>query len=316
MRELTESGQGLYENRQMDDWDPLRYVLAIDRHGGLSGAARALGVTHATVSRNLAKAEAALGQRLFDRLPGGLTPTDAGRAAAARAAAMEAEVAGLGLSLAGREEGPLAITAPPLMLRGHLAADLAALAAAHPAMRLSVLSDNRVLDLHRREADIAVRVARAPAESLWGRRVASQRAGYFATAEVIAAHGPALAGAGGPAPLISFAGWPAPTPRDLALRLKDVRVAAVCDDMPAAIELARAGLGLVRLPFAAARAEPALRLVETLPTLDYAPVWLLTHPDLRRAPLVRLAMTFLADGFAAASADYLRPPERSVTKAV
>ncbi len=300
----------------MNDWNALRYVLAIDRHGGLSGAARALGVTHATVARNLAKAEQALDARLFDRLPGGLKPTGAGRAAVARAAAIEAEVVGLGVSLVGREEGPLAITAPPLMLRGHLAADLAALAAAHPGLRLSVLSDDRVLNLHRREADIAVRVTRTPAESLWGRRVAAQRAGYFATAAFIEAHGAALAGGDGPAPLLSFTGWPEPAPKHLSGRLKDIRIAAICDDMPAALELAKAGLGFVRAPFHAARSEPSLKLIETLPWIDYAPVWLLTHPDLRRAPVVRLAMGFLADRFAAAAAVYRAPPQGSVTNPV
>lgn len=48
----------MYKNRGLiSDWDTLRLVLAIDRHGGVSGAARYLGVTHATVSRRLARAE-------------------------------------------------------------------------------------------------------------------------------------------------------------------------------------------------------------------------------------------------------------------
>ena len=62
----------------MENWDDLKFVLAVARAGGLSGAARKLGVNHSTVSRRLSALEAALGTRLFERLPGGLVPTAAG----------------------------------------------------------------------------------------------------------------------------------------------------------------------------------------------------------------------------------------------
>ena len=58
----------------MSDWDVFRYVLAIQRHGGLSGAARALGVNHATVSRQLDRAEKQIGAKLFDRFQSGGLP--------------------------------------------------------------------------------------------------------------------------------------------------------------------------------------------------------------------------------------------------
>lgn len=294
----------------MQDWDIFRYILAIRRHGGLSGAARALGVTHATVSRNLGRAEEMLGVRLFDRRPDGLVATAEGEAAVRRAEAAEAEFLALDASLAGAEAGPLTITVPPLMLRTHLAGDLRDFVAASPGLELSVLSDNRVFDLHRREADLAIRVTRRPADSLWGRRIAGQRAGYFATPDFIAAHREALE-AGGPVPLISFTAWPDPVPKELAGILPGAFVAARCDDMPAGIELVKAGLGLTRMPLFAGRSEPALTLIQTLPTPAYAPVWLLTHPDMRRAPLVRRAMRFLARRYAASAGLYAGLPELS-----
>ena len=61
------------------DWNDLRSFLAIARAGSLQGAARALGVNHSTVFRRLNALEAALGVRLFDRLPGGYAPTRCGR---------------------------------------------------------------------------------------------------------------------------------------------------------------------------------------------------------------------------------------------
>ena len=62
----------------MLDWDTLRTVLAVHRMGGLSGAARDLQVSQPTVSRRLAKAEADLETKLFDRSQGRLIATEAG----------------------------------------------------------------------------------------------------------------------------------------------------------------------------------------------------------------------------------------------
>ncbi len=60
------------------DWDHLRFVLAVADAGGLSGAARALGVDAATVSRRLDALEAALRCKLFHRTRAGLAPNSAG----------------------------------------------------------------------------------------------------------------------------------------------------------------------------------------------------------------------------------------------
>lgn len=300
----------------MKDWDVFRYLLAISRHGGLSGAARALGVTHATVSRQLDRAEAQLGAKLFDRFQSGLTATDAGDAAVARAEAIEAELLALDLSLTEEHSGPLSITSPPLMMRGHMAGDLRDFAEANPKIELSVLSDNRVFDLHRREADLALRVTRTPAESLWGRKVATQRAGYFATADFERRYQAPLSGSGDAVPVISFTAWPKPLPSDLAEPLPGAYVATVCDDMLAALCLAEAGAALVRAPFHVANATRRLRLVASLPLSEYAPIWILTHPDLRRTPKVRKAMEFLGERFAKAAATYVKPREHPSRKLI
>lgn len=289
----------------MEDWDVFRYLLAIERHGGLSGAARALGVTHATVSRQLDRAEARLGAKLFDRFPSGLTATPAGVAAVARAEAIEGELIALDLTLTPENEGPLSITMPPLMMRTHLAADFRDFARAHPQITLSILSDNRVFDLHRREADLAIRVSRDPAESLWGRKLAEQRTGYFAAPAFIDTHRAALEGSGDAVPLIGFTAWRSPMPAELAEALPGAEVVAVCDDMLAALNLAEAGLGVVRAPMFVGATAPGLQRIETLPRRDYAPIWLLTHPDLRRTPKVRMAMRFLAERFAQAARLYM-----------
>ncbi|MEP1770055.1 MAG: LysR family transcriptional regulator, partial [Anderseniella sp.] len=108
----------------MIDWSDLRFVLETVRQGGLSSAARVLGVNHATVSRRINSAEAAAGALLFDRLPGGYRPTQAGLEAARAAEAMEEASATLGLAIGSRDQtlkGPLSFTAPQLLIERILA---------------------------------------------------------------------------------------------------------------------------------------------------------------------------------------------------
>lgn len=292
----------------MRDWDALRYVLAIARHGGLSGAARALGVNHATVSRQLDKAEALAGVKLFTRLASGLTPTEAGEEAVRRAAAVEAEVLALDLALSARDErttGALAVTVPPLVVGSGFAEDVAAYRAAYPGVALTVLAGNERLNLHRREADIAIRVSHEPDESLWGRIVARQRAGWFATPDFVARHEAALAGGPGAVPLIAFTSWRGAVPRALAAQLPGATVALTCDDMPSAITFAQAGAGMVRMPCFLGLSDPGLRRVPGLALVDYMPIWVLTHRDLRRVPRVAEFMRITAEGFAGRSDLYL-----------
>lgn len=292
----------------MRDWDTLRYVLAIAREGGLSGAARALGVTHATVSRQLDRAEEALGAKLFTRLATGLVLNEAGQAVVARAAAVEAEMLALDLELSARDHGEtglVRLTAPPLMLQSGLAEDLAAFRLSHPGVELELVGNNSILDLHRREADVALRVSRNPAESLWGRVIAQQRAGWYATPEFIAAHEEGIAGGAAPVPVISFTGWEAPLPASLVKQVPGADVALTTDDMVGAMALARAGTAMLRMPCFLGAAHGDLARVPGLGLIDYQPVWVLTHPDLRRVPRISALMRAIADGFAARAALYL-----------
>ena len=56
-------------------WDDLRFFLAVCRSGSIRGAAKQLGVNHATVSRRINSFEAALNRRLFERTAQGYVRT-------------------------------------------------------------------------------------------------------------------------------------------------------------------------------------------------------------------------------------------------
>ena len=283
----------------MDNWDALRFVLAVQRQGGLSAAARELGVNHATVSRQLDRVEAELGQRLFDRLPSGLVATEAGKRAAEHAARIEAEMMALDLELTAKtaDEGVVAVTVPPLMVTDDLAADLAEFKRQNPRVDLKILGDNRVLNLHRREADVAIRVTETPAESLWGRKVAAQRSGFYMAQDFV------LPKENTPLPLVAFTAWKEVMPPDFLASFPKAEIVATCDDMVAAMALVRAGLGVTRMPCFLGDGQGFERVPGQV-LQPYPPIWILTHPDLRKTLRIRKMMAFLADRFSARAGLY------------
>jgi len=159
------------------DWDDIRVFLAVARAGQILGAARRLGVNHATVSRRIAGLEAALGAKLFRRLTTGSELTPAGERLMAVAERMEADMIAARAEIAGEDDeisGTVRIGAPDGFGVAFLAPRLGRLAARHPALSVQLAPVPRPFSLSRREADIAIMVER-PTE---GRLVASKLVDY------------------------------------------------------------------------------------------------------------------------------------------
>lgn len=178
----------------MDDWNDLRLVLAIVRAGSLTSAAKALGVNHSTTFRRLGALEERLGVRLFERLPAGLyAPTSAGERMAATAERVETETAALDRDLLGadlRLSGRLRVTCSETLAYALLTPCVADFRAAQPGIVLDLVIDNRVLSLSRREADVALRVARPKEPDLHGRKLADLAWALYATPDLLKRVGP------------------------------------------------------------------------------------------------------------------------------
>lgn len=279
----------------------MRFVLETVRHGGLSGAARTLKVNHATVSRRIAAAEAAMGARLFDRAPGGYKPTDAGLEAAQIAERMEVASHDLSRSLSARDQqlgGALTVTAPQLLVERLLAGILRDFKAQYPAIDLTVIAANRQLNLAAHEADVAFRISDTPGDTLVGRRVTEQSAAvYLASTQAAQMRADPTQ----PLDWIRFAHWPGP-PAALKEAWPNRRVTLTVDDMYAALAGVRAGLGATRMPCFIGDAEPGIERLPGVPLLPYRPIWVLTHADLRGT---RKVTTFTE--FATARIQTLRP---------
>ncbi len=275
------------------DWDDLKYALETVRHDGVSGAARSLGVNHATVSRRIAALEDRLGARLFDRLPAGYAPTEAGLVAAEAAERMEQAGADLQRAIGSMDQsltGPLIVTAPQLLVERVLAPILSDFAATYPDIDLSLAATNDTLNLARREADVAIRIAADPEPSLIGLKVSDQRAAVYAHADLIA---DLNANPDQPLNWIRFSHWPV-RPGDLMVNWPNRRVVLSVDDMIAAIGACRAGIGATRMACFLGDSDPQLRRLPGVEPFAYAPVWVLSHADLRKTPRVAAFRDFMA----------------------
>jgi DNA-binding transcriptional LysR family regulator len=271
------------------DWDDLRYALTVAEQGSLAAAARVLGVNHTTVLRRVTAFEERLGVRLFDRQPNGYVPTAAGEELLDKARRMdvlaaEFERAVLGADL--RVAGPLRVTTTDTLAASVLPEILAAFAAAHPEVRVELSTSNQFANLSKRDADLAIRPAMQPPESLVGRRVTTIAFAVYATGDDVA-------------------GWIAPddslsnttVARWMRAEQPEADIVARADSLLTMRNLAAAGLGRAALPCFLGDVSAGLRKLQTIePTNE---LWLLTHEDLRTTARVATAMTFFGTALAA-----------------
>jgi len=269
----------------------LRTLLAIAREGSLAGAARRLRVNHSTVFRRLNTIEARLGTRLFERQGGSYATTAAGEDLLRTAERVEAEVEALERRLSGQDlrlTGSLRLTAPDDIAELLVMPLLVAFHARYPEITVELVVDNRMLNLTRREADVALRPTRQPPETLAGRRIAGLAS---------AVYGPAGADGGNTSDRRWVAweegGGPPLVARWLAEHVDRHAIAYRSNSMLNQASAARAGLGLAVLPCFLADGDPQLQRVAEPQSELETELWLLTHPDLQRTARIRALLDLL-----------------------
>lgn len=283
------------------DWNDLKYLLALKRAGTLAGAARALSVDHSTVSRRLAALEEAMGSQLLRRTPEGLCFTEAGNTAAATAEAMDASASGLLDKLAGaddRDAGVVRLTCAEGFIP-HLVAASQELRAAHPELRVELLPSTAVLDLLRREADVALRMFRPTQAALVARLVGKLGWSLFASEAYVARKG--LLESVGDLSGHDLIGYDAELkagfgPRWLEEHAGSATVVMRCDTVRGAVLAITQGVGIGTIPCYLAAGEPSLRRLTPEVTAN-AEIFLVTAPDVQDLKRVRLVLEMVTAMF-------------------
>jgi DNA-binding transcriptional LysR family regulator len=280
------------------NWDDLRIFLAVARAGQILGAARRLGLNHATVSRRVGALEQELGAKLFRRLTTGSELTTAGTRLLGVAERMEADMIAARAEVAGDEEvsGTVRIGAPDGFGVTFLAPRLGALTQQHPKLSIQLVPVPRSFSLSRREADIAITVER-PAE---GRLVAGKLVDYslglyasraYAEANGLPADRAELAGCRLVgyvpdlviSPTLDYAGEFAPS----------WEAGFAISSALGQVEAVRSGAGIGVLHAFIARAYPELVPVASIPPIRRA-YWLVYHESVRPLRRVQTVASYIA----------------------
>jgi DNA-binding transcriptional LysR family regulator len=277
----------------MFDWNDLRFFAELARSGSLSETARRLKADHSTVGRRIAALEAALGVKLFDRMPRGYVLTEQGTRLAEQAAGVEEAIFAVARTAAGATDqisGRVCISAPPALASHWLVPLLAPLRQQHPALELDVVGETGAADLSRREADIALRLSRPAGGGLVARKLGDVRYGLYGSRAYL----DATAQSGW-----QFIGYDealadVPQQRWLDAYVAGRPYAMRSNDLASLIAAARAGIGLAAVPHVLAASAGDLVCVTEAREAMRA-LWMVVHPDLRRAARVRATMDHLVD---------------------
>jgi DNA-binding transcriptional LysR family regulator len=300
-------------------WDLYRSFLSVLRLGSLSAAARELDLTQPTLGRHIQELEASLGQALFSRSQAGLMPTRAALQLQPHAEAMASAASALLRAASGaldEPEGSIRLTTSEIMGVEVLPPILAAFREAHPKIVIELSLSNTNQDLLRRDADIAVRMARPTQSALLAKRLGAVPVGLFAHRRYLARHPApetleelardhAIIGFDADATAIrSFRQSGLPITRDL--------FAFRSDSDHAQLAAMRAGFGIAGCQKRIAARDP--HLVPVLPdAFRFAlEMWLVMHEDLRASRRVRLLYDHLAEALSVyAGEPAAQAPEKS-----
>jgi DNA-binding transcriptional LysR family regulator len=283
-------------------WELYRSFLGVLNHGSLSAAARALGVAQPTIGRHVAALEKSLGLTLFTRSQTGFLPTEAGQSLRVYAESLQSTVAALERAAASQGigvSGSVRITASDVIGVEVLPPIVAGLRDRYPDLAVELVLTDRVQDLVRREADIAVRMMRPRQGLLVARRVGQIMLGLHAHENYLSRHGTpksvadladhALIGFDETTAFIRDAGKKFSVWRREAFSMRT-------DNSLAQLALIRSGAGIGVCQVGIARRDGDI--VRVLPK-QFAlalETWITMHQDLRNSPRCRVTFDALVEG--------------------
>lgn len=281
----------------MLDWDTLRTVLAVHRMGGLSGAARDLQVSQPTVSRHLAKAEADLETKLFDRSQGRLIATEAGLIVVREAEQVEQRLRRMEDSVRQLDNdvsGMLTISAPQQVLPYCVTEEMRAFRDLYPEITFNVRISDQMADVTNEKIDIVFRAEMNPKPSLWGHRLAELGHSYFAHRSLIETFGSPLTEAAC-VPLVIHDGQTSSSQEETCALFPEGRTVARSNSLEATAALIASGVGVGRLPHLVARGYPELVPVARPDSSPPRSLWILTHKDMRSVPRIAAFIEFVSE---------------------
>ena len=282
-----------------NDWDQLRYFLALARDKTLTCAGHSLQVSHSTVFRKIKAMEDELGVTLFENTSTGYSLTEAGLNLLEETEEVGEVIESSFRRLIGldqRVKGSVVLATTESIAGKLLPLSFQKFQEQYPEIQLEIRVGQETLNLSKREADIAIRQSRNPPLNLVGRKIAPLAFALFAHQSYIEKKG-----------AIDF-------PNDIdqhhfilldesmsfleAKSWLDRKVGNPAgmikvNSMITLVQLCEAGLGIAAFPdYPKTFLNPQLKRIMGLPKFKESSLWILTHKDLIRSKRIRLATDF------------------------
>lgn len=284
------------------DWNQIRAFLATCEEGSLSAAARALGQTQPTLSRQLTALENELGVQLLERSKRGQQITPAGKALLEHVAAMRDAAMKVSLIAAGQSdqlEGEVVISVTDTVATQLMPKILKSLRQFAPGLSIKMLSSPNVHLLEKREADIAIRHLAPEHPDLIARKLLNTSAALFASQDYINQCGGAISrdniadvefiGMDGYEKLIHII-------EQLNLGIRQEQFKLVTSNSASLVELVRIGVGVSFLMQPVAKCVPGLVNVIPEAKID-VPFWIVTHREMRTSRRIKVVFEHLVKAF-------------------
>lgn len=286
------------------DWNHIRAFHATATTGSLSAAARQLGLTQPTLSRQVAALEAAIGLALFERVGRKLVLSQVGAELLERTRAMADMAEMVALTASGRVQeigGRVTVSVTDTYAAHILPAMIARVRSEAPQITIAIVASNALSNLQRRDADIAIRHVPPDRPSLVGQHVRDTQAYFYAANSWLARNGV-------PSRLADLTGERLIALEDTARFSRylheigidvdpgDFRL--VADSSVAIWEMVKRGMGVAPMLREIAERTPGVtRLLPEMPAIR-VPIWLVTHVELQATPRIRLVQGILAEELA------------------
>lgn len=281
------------------DWNKARSFLVAAEEGTLSAAARALGLSQPTLSRQIDALEAELRVVLFERVGRGFVLTPAGRELLEHVRGMGEAATRFSLSASGQSQsidGLVRITATDVASAFVLPPIINRLRRKHPGIEVELVASNASADLRRREADIAVRNVASTHPEIIVKKIRDDAAHLYATESYLSSVGdlrnPARLAA---AEFIGYADnrQMLQVMHGLGVLVEDRQFPIISDNQLVQWELVKGGLGIGFMLAEVGDAEPSVR--RAMPTVGpvMVPMWLAAHRELNTSARIRAVFDFL-----------------------
>lgn len=273
---------------QQMDWDDLRYVIAVAETGTLSGAARLLGVNHATVLRRVNSFEENMGLAIFDRTARGYRVAPRRRRILEAMRGMQEAALGVERSITATRSplaGVVRVTSTDTFCIGILPEIVADIQKSAEGLAIELVCQNQHVDLARMAADITVRPALELPPDLTGVIAAEASVAVYGTP----GGGDNWLGLAGPLANTRSGTWMAET-------IDEFQLGARCDSFPVLRELVAAGQGRAILPCILGDADPRLVRYDNLVPNDPIKLWVASHVDLAEVPRIRVVREMFIEG--------------------